>query len=154
MSLAYFNPSRCFQRFSLMLPMAHSTDFVENCWFIRQIKFWNPVNHGKLLMHISGISHCKGQAWSRRSTGSDGHYLLWDFLGSPDEIYTSDASNNHIITLAVQCKKTWWKSRKGQLIHQDRWQISWALQGAYHSDRLGAHFSLLQLHGNAAGHSF
>ena len=30
-------------------------------------------------------------------------FLLWDFLGS----YTSDASNDHMAALAVQCKETW-----------------------------------------------
>ena len=33
-------------------------------------------------------------------------FLLWDFLGSPDGVYTSDASNDHMTALAVQCKET------------------------------------------------
>ena len=34
-------------------------------------------------------------------------FLLWDFRGSPDGVYTSDACNDFMTALAVQCKETW-----------------------------------------------
>ena len=109
------------------------------------------------VMYISGIFHCEGQAWSRLWTGSGGHHRL-STVGLPGQswwsLYQWCQQWSHDRLSCTMLDETWWKSRRGQLIHQDRWQISLALQEAHHSDRLGAHFSLLPMHGNAAGHSF
>ena len=90
-------------------------------------------------IHQIMIIHCKGQLWCRQSTRSGGHHRL-STVGLPGQSWWS---------LYQRCQQ--WSHE--QLIHQDIWQISWALQEAY-SDRLGAHFFLLPMHGNGAGHSF
>ena len=61
------------------------------------------------VLDMPGIFHCKGQAWFRKSTGSGGDHRLStvDFLGSSNGVYTSDASNDHMTALVVQCKETW-----------------------------------------------
>ena len=34
-------------------------------------------------------------------------FLLWDFLSSPDGVYSSDAKNDQMTASAVQCKGVW-----------------------------------------------
>ena len=34
------------------------------------------------------------------------NFLMRDFLGSPDGVYTGDASNDHMTALAAQCIET------------------------------------------------
>ena len=61
------------------------------------------------VMHIPGIFHCNGQALSRQSTGSGGHYRL-STVGLPEQSWWSLyqwCQNDHMTALAVQCKGTW-----------------------------------------------
>ena len=89
-------------------------------WFCGElIVISNKYNFGILftmanyVMHIPGIFHCKGQAFSRQSTGSGGHHRL-STVGLPEQSWWSLyqwCQTDHMTALAVQCKGTWKKSR-------------------------------------------